>query len=144
MEEPARLFYCGRCQAMVRICRRCDRGQVYCSPACSGQARRHAQRDAGRRYQQTRGGRFAHAARSRAWRARQQNVTHQGSEAPPANAVLAAMPRVAPTGSQRTVAVPGKPALEVCCRCGRRCGAAVRLDFLGTWVRWRPPWMRRR
>jgi len=143
MEEPARLFYCGRCRAMVRICRRCDRGQVYCSPVCSGQARRDAQRAAGQRYQQSRAGRFAHAARTRAWRGRQRNVTHQGSEASTADAVLATAPLLAESGHRRTVAIPGKPALEVCCRCGRCCAGAVRLDFLGTRVRPRPPWMRR-
>lgn len=140
MEEPARLFYCGRCQAMVRICRGCDRGQIYCSPDCAGQARRHAQREAGRRYQQSRAGRFAHAARSRAWRARQQNVTHQGSDPPAADVVLATAPLRAESGHRRTLAIAGKPAPEMCCRCGQRCAGAVRLDFLATRTRGRPPW----
>jgi hypothetical protein len=142
MEEPARLFYCGRCQAMVRICRQCDRGQIYCSPDCADLARRHGQREAGRRYQQSRPGRFHHAARARAYRARQKIVTHHGSEMATVDAVLAAMPLAVPEPDERRVAEPGQAALEVCCRCGTACGSAVRLDFLGTRVRRRPSWTR--
>jgi hypothetical protein len=142
MEEPARLFYCGRCQAMVRICRRCDRGQIYCSRACADLVRRQGQREAGRRYQQSRPGRFHHAARARAYRARQKIVTHHGSETPATHAVLTAMPLVVPERGERRVAGPGQAALEVCCHCGTACGSAVRLDFLGTRVRRQLPWTR--
>ncbi|MBA4262899.1 MAG: hypothetical protein C0443_13005 [Comamonadaceae bacterium] len=71
VDHPARLFVCARCRAQVLLCSRCDRGQRYCSRACSGTARREAQRAAAQRYQRSRAGRMAHADRSRRWRQRQ-------------------------------------------------------------------------
>lgn len=79
MNQPGRMFLCGRCRAQVVLCSRCDRGNVYCGPACSQARRRVSVREAGMRYQGSRAGRFAHAARSQRYRARGQNVTHQGS-----------------------------------------------------------------
>jgi len=36
MREPAyRLYNCERCQVQVRICERCDRGNVYCAGECA-------------------------------------------------------------------------------------------------------------
>jgi hypothetical protein len=87
MDATGRLFLCARCRVQVIICRRCDRGQRYCRD-CAKEARRTSGREAGRRYQQTRQGRFAHAERARRHRARRKNVTHQGSLAPVFNAVL--------------------------------------------------------
>lgn len=76
---PGRLFLCARCRTQVLICSCCDRGQIYCAGGCAREARQQAQRDAGRRYQTSRRGRVNHAARTSRWRARQKNVTHQGS-----------------------------------------------------------------
>jgi len=104
LDGSARLFLCARCSAQVRLCSRCDRGQRYCTPTCSSLARKAAQREAGRRYQRSRGGRMAHAARSRRWRIRHHRidplaaqtvaganiVTHQGSPRSPADAPLVA------------------------------------------------------
>jgi hypothetical protein len=78
VEGAARLFLCARCRVQVVICSCCDRGQIYCADGCAQEARHQAQRAAGRRYQASRRGRLAHAARSGRWRARQKNVTHQG------------------------------------------------------------------
>ena len=78
MESTGRLFLCACCREQVLICRRCDRGQRYCR-TCAKEARRASVREAGRRYQQSRQGRFAHAARSRLHRERNKKVTHQGS-----------------------------------------------------------------
>lgn len=75
----ARLFLCVRCKAQVLVCSHCDRGQIYCAQGCAQTARRDAQRAAGRRYQASRRGRVNHAARAGRYRARQNNVTHQGS-----------------------------------------------------------------
>jgi hypothetical protein len=74
-----RLFLCARCQAQILVCSHCDRGQIYCAQGCAQTARRAAQRAAGRRYQASRRGRVNHAARAGRYRARQNNVTHQGS-----------------------------------------------------------------
>jgi len=75
---PPRMFGCTRCQTQVFICSDCDRGQIYCGTACSRTARAQHHREADRRYQQSRKGRFTHAARARRYRRRQKaahNVT---------------------------------------------------------------------
>jgi hypothetical protein len=97
------------------------------------------QREAARRYQTSRAGRMAHAARSRRWRQRQREpaggpaatpqagcgnfVTHQGSPTPPCNAPLVpdepAGDGAGDSGEAGTLA-------PRCCRC-----AAVQ-----------PPWVR--
>ena len=79
-EGSYRLFSCRRCAQQVRICRRCDRGHRYCAAGCARIRRRESLRRAADRYQQSYHGACRHAARQRAWRARQlQKVTHQGS-----------------------------------------------------------------
>lgn len=83
-EGTARTYACARCQGQVLVCSDCDRGQRYCSARCRQQARRDCLREAGRRYQGTRAGRFAHARRAARYRQRQKKVTHQGSQGPPA------------------------------------------------------------
>ena len=82
------------------LCRRCDRGQIYCGQSCSSAARVEAQRAAGERYQSGDAGRIHHVERTRRWRLRQKDrcapgetdtdpVTHQGSPlAPTAAPVL--------------------------------------------------------
>ena len=102
-EEPARRFLCARCRAPTLVCSHCDRGQIYCATGCAALVRQQSQREAGRRYQCSRPGRFKHAARTRRWRERQalpavlaarsamaspQSVTHQGSPASASDAVL--------------------------------------------------------
>ena len=92
-ELPARLFLCARCQAQVLVCSQCDRGQRYCAAGCADMTRQTRQREAGSRYQKGRSGRHKHAARMRQLRQRRaasaKIVTHQGSHASPADAVLA-------------------------------------------------------
>jgi len=88
MEPTSRLFLCARCRKQVIICRRCDRGQIYCAEGCASIARRLSVREAGRRYQQSRHGRFKQADRLRRFRLRKQNVTHQGSSSTTGNDLL--------------------------------------------------------
>jgi len=79
MVESHRLFTCVRCHCQIRICTRCDRGNVYCSELCAGSARRCSLLEAGRRYQQTMAGRRNHAARQQRYQLRlRKKVTHQG------------------------------------------------------------------
>ncbi|OLC12338.1 MAG: hypothetical protein AUH29_16285 [Candidatus Rokubacteria bacterium 13_1_40CM_69_27] len=54
---------------MFFLCRHCDRGDRYCSGTCAERARRTSLREAGRRYQHSRRGRFRHAARQARYRA---------------------------------------------------------------------------
>jgi len=79
--QPAtyRLYNCRRCGVQVRICRRCDHGNIYCAGECAEIRRRESLRRAAARYQRTRRGARTHATRQRRWRTRQQHtVTHQG------------------------------------------------------------------
>ena len=90
MLRSARLFLCVRCRAQVLLCSHCDRGQVYCTRTCSFAARRERRRHTAKRYQDSRGGRLKHAARTAIWRKRRRSqqlasaggdidkVTHQG------------------------------------------------------------------
>jgi len=76
-----RLFSCARCRKQVLICRFCDRGNIYCSVACSRRSRQESVRRASRRYQRNPFGARNHARRQQAYRDRQKKVTHQGSAA---------------------------------------------------------------
>ena len=100
MARSARLFLCARCRDQVLLCSHCDRGQLYCSRACSLASRRERRQEAARRYQRSRGGRLKHAARTACWRNRRRSlreagaagdidkVTHQGCPHSPADALL--------------------------------------------------------
>ena len=154
MVDSARMLVCAGCSAQVHLCRRCDRGQRYCSRSCSGVARRLAEGQAGRRYQCSRRGRLTHAARSMRWRMRRlslglntqsvavqpvddaNRVTHQGCLGGPADA-----PLVAWTNDPTEVSVTANPehsgaavaqpcAVPTCCRCGARLTQWVRQGFL--------------
>jgi hypothetical protein len=129
MSETGRMYLCARCCAQVVLCSRCDRGQIYCGRDCAEQARGTAQRAAGRRYQASRPGRFAHAARARQYRMRCKIVTHQGSPVPPAGDLLrseAAVPLTEVVGDPVAV----EPTRWRCCRCGTPCAEQVRIGFL--------------
>jgi hypothetical protein len=65
-----RLRVCLHCLVLFCICRRCDRGQRYCSAACSASALREQRRQANRRHQQTDAGRQDHRDRQRIYRKR--------------------------------------------------------------------------
>jgi hypothetical protein len=119
---PPRRFLCVRCRSAVLICSHCDRGQRYCSAACSLQARSCAQRAAAKRYQDSRRGRHAHARRQGQWRARQQIVTHQGSPPPPRADVL-------PPGDTTAVNPDANQRCK-CHFCGRWISDFVRQNFL--------------
>jgi len=80
LREPTyRLYNCRRCGVQVRICSRCDHGNIYCAAECARIRRRESVSRAGARYQRGRRGAHRHAARQRTWRTRRrQEVTHQG------------------------------------------------------------------
>jgi len=129
-EAPsARLFLCAGCRAQVLICRCCDRGQLYCAGACAPRARRRAQQDAGRRYQSSRRGRLAHAARARRYRGRSKNVTHHGSPPPQSDDLLPLGPPEIAGDAAAPDERPRRPTAH-CHWCGRRCQALVRQGFL--------------
>ena len=57
MPATGRLFACVRCRAQVIVCRRCDRGQIYCDGDCAQVSRQASLREAAQRYQRSRHGR---------------------------------------------------------------------------------------
>lgn len=142
-ERPARIFLCACCRVQVLVCSHCDRGQIYCPDQCAAATRQVLQRAAGRRYQQSRAGRFKHAARMRRWRERRcavaQIVTHQGSQNAPLNVVLSviATPQKNATTEPHTTDAPLLAITKVpaptpwrCHWCCTNCVAHVRLGFL--------------
>ena len=56
------------------ICRSCDRGQVYCSGACSARSRTERRREARARYRRTEKGRETGRRRQRRYRIRQADL----------------------------------------------------------------------
>lgn len=149
MDRSARLFLCARCRDQVLLCSHCDRGQQYCSRACSSVSRRERRRETAGRYQSSRGGQLKHAARSARWRQRRRSlrqvntgmdidkVTHQGCLDAPADASLPACntPSVSEdsidsesSADATSAASAGKVgfAALVCRRCGHLLRAHVR------------------
>ena len=125
MESTGRFFLCACCRIQVVICSRCDRGQIYCAGPCAPRARRDSIRAAGRRYQDSRRGRLKHAERSRRYRARQNNVTHQASPVVAPDDLLAV-----DSTSQRPIASAATPAVLSAWRChfcGHQCAQLVRI-----------------
>ena len=126
-EVSRRMFLCGRCRAPVLICRRCDRGQIYCMGGCARDARRERQREARRRHQATPRGRAMHAERNRRYRARGARVTDQGPARERDTGLL---------GGSEGTAVRSKPpdgpssGHDRCHHCGRAALAFLRLAAL--------------
>jgi len=138
----ARVFVCARCHAEVVVCSGCDRGRRYCGRECSAQARRASMREAGRRYQSGRAGRFAHARRASRYRQRQRLnpppppppplpkiVTHQCSQPTQAGDVLTVTVTVTGAGTQATQRRE-LPLSWRCVWCLRSSNGAVRVGFL--------------
>ena len=129
MCRSARLFPCARCRRQVVICSHCDRGNRYCGKRCAQTARRQSQREAARRYQKTRRGRFAHAARQRGYRQRRRaKVTHQGSLPLPPDDRLSITSRTSERPGAAALTDPGGDSR--CHLCERRCSPFVRQGFL--------------
>jgi hypothetical protein len=128
MPATGRLFVCARCRAQVIVCRRCDRGQIYCDSDCAQVSRQTSLREAGDRYQRSRHGRFAHAERMRRYRSRQNKVTQQGSIAPAADALLA--PTSTTSAAIAPVPTAATPVPEHCHFCQCVCPGFVRLGPL--------------
>jgi hypothetical protein len=124
---PARLFLCRGCRVQVLICSHCDRGHAYCAETCAQKARRQSQRESGRRYQMSRRGRNNHAARARRYRARKNNVTHQGSAADQSDDFLHEDQAVA--AAEKSSQDSSRNQQWRCHRRGRHCSRLVRRDF---------------
>jgi len=64
------------CGCLFAVCRSCGWTRRYCSSSCRDETRRRRVREAGHRYQQSSGGRQAHAARQARYRQRQSVRSH--------------------------------------------------------------------
>jgi len=124
-----RFYLCTRCRSQTLVCRRCDRGQIYCGRACAFEARRCLQREARARYQSTARGREMHAQRNRQYRARQRSVTDQG--------VMQPKERAEPGTPISGGAAAAKPAIvsapsfaRSCDHCRKPASDFVRLDTI--------------
>ncbi len=144
--ESHRRYYCAACDAVVVVCRRCDRGQRYCGRGCSRAARRMSLRRAGQRYRRTPAGRRSGAERQRRHRRlRGRGVTHHGS-ADRADCVTGVGEGVATTAALQTQTqgdrhesdpIPSPKGGDEhhdteprCDFCGLACGRFTRFDFL--------------
>jgi hypothetical protein len=81
------LLRCKQCGSLFTICRRCYRGHRYCGKLCREKARRQQQKDANRRYRQSREAREDHRDRQQRYR-RKNFVLHHGSKAHPTDAMI--------------------------------------------------------
>jgi hypothetical protein len=82
------------CYKQTKICSKCDRGNIYCSFECSELARKKSINNAGKRYQQTKKGRIAHAQRQQKYISNklvQEKMTHQGSNPEPQDVLLSSV-----------------------------------------------------
>jgi len=111
------------CRQVFFLCRRCDRGDRYCSRPCAHRARHTARQAASHRYQHSRRGRLHHAARQARYRARREKVTHPTSHGPTGSGIVTPP---APTERAGEEAADADPAVFApsgplrCARCGRR------------------------
>lgn len=142
MLPSARLFLCARCNSQVLLCRRCDRGNWYCSKSCSGAARRQAQRESRQRHANTRRGRLNNAERQRRHRTRHvsqnhQKVTDQGSGVTPRRSSSDNAPD---TVIASVDTHPGVLDATIRCRrCRCVCDPFLRSGFLAPYQRGRSP-----
>ena len=126
-EASCRMFLCVRCRCQVLVCRRCDRGQIYCVGICAQEARRDRQREARRRYQATPRGHAMHAERNRCYRARQLHRVTDHSlakkhEAWPLRRLEGDPVSNEPSSTRRA------PGHQFCHHCGRSASAFLRLS----------------
>jgi hypothetical protein len=134
LQESYRLYSCARCAVQVRICRACDRGNIYCAGPCARLRREESLRRAGARYQLSRPGAMRHAARQAAWRQRlSDKVTHHGSVLAACTGTLArlliALLEKADVPAMQSLLLSGEPPTR-CSFCGKALSAFSRLGYL--------------
>ncbi len=78
--EDSRVFNCRQCSKEVRICRPCDRGNVYCGKKCRKEARLETWRRSGAKSRKKERTRILHKiAQQRYLENREKKMTQQGS-----------------------------------------------------------------
>lgn len=128
LDDSYRIFNCARCAKQTILCRRCDRGNIYCSKTCAHKQRRRSQKESGRRYQKSFRGRRAHAERQARYKEGHSSVkevvTHHGSQSLRSNVSLKESKR-----SKIDARSPQPGARVRCDNCHRLCGSFARFEF---------------
>ena len=126
MKPIARLYQCILCHKQVKICSKCDRGNIYCDPICAASARMKSLKRAGFRYQTTFNGKRHHAARQARYRMRLSKiVTHQGSPPAPQHASIKSI-----ENKTENSEIGHNSATLTCCFCENPISDWLRNDFL--------------
>jgi hypothetical protein len=133
LDRSYRIYNCAGCAKQTILCRKCDRGNIYCSETCAAERRCRSLQQAGARYQKTLKGRHAHAQRQKCYRQRvsvsEEKVTHQGS-IPEQECVSLEKNKFGGVVACRTTAFKRELAREIRCHlCGRICGPFGRYEF---------------
>ena len=127
MQTSSRLYHCCRCHAQVIVCRRCDRGQRYCTNGCRQDARVLSQKRASKKYQASRLGQLNNASRQKRFGQRQkQKVTHHCSLKITSHDVLPSKP----SWPKKIQEYAQTCSLLCCHHCGAVCEPFLRSDFL--------------
>jgi len=132
MSNSIRIFNCARCYTQVKICSKCDRGNIYCASKCAGDARKESMKNAGKRYQTTQKGKMAHALRQKRYITRKLNkekMTHHGSFEDCPDVLL--VPEAKDTESERIEdVVIAESTLHYCAFCHITASDSLRFVFL--------------
>jgi hypothetical protein len=147
--DTARRYHCARCHQPVVICRRCDRGNIYCFDGCAQAAQKERCKRNAKRYRDSTKGRRSTAARQRRNRLRQAmagsdpepSKQHQDTpesvlaepDATPCNLpIVTHRGSVDEPGGAPLLFLPTPLRVVYCNGCQRTCSEAMRLDFLRT------------
>jgi hypothetical protein len=129
-DDSYRLFLCALCRQQVKLCRPCDRGDIYCSKDCAAKRRCASVKRARRKYQKTFRGRLLHAARQQAYSDREKlKLTDQGSPEPNSD-VIVGKAQEEILSRPKLAQVTNSSGKVTCDSCGGWCGPFARLDSL--------------
>lgn len=126
MKSTARLYQCMFCHKQVTICRKCDRGNIYCADGCAAIARTRSLKLAKARYQVTLKGRHHNAAHQARFRmSHKKIVRYQGSPPSPRYDLMKSL-----ENQPRKPENDHKSAALICCFCKKSVSVWFRNDFL--------------
>lgn len=126
MESTARLYQCMFCHKQVTICRKCDRGNIYCAGDCAVQARTISLKLAKVRYQATFIGKRHNAARQARFRKNHKKIVtyHTSPPSPQHDSIESLEKKPEKTENDHKIAA------LTCCFCNKPVSCWLRNDFL--------------
>jgi hypothetical protein len=134
LKASVRLFQCARCLSQVTICTYCDRGNIYCSKACSIPAKKTSRCLASKRYQLTPRGKQNHARCQQRYRARQRDKIKTKNKKVIDHGSLSNSHELSSLTMDETNITSQEKYLR-CDFCGQQCSTYVRRDFLNHYRR---------